>query len=208
MNWLAILCAAAAYFFLGFVWYSLLFGKIWAAEQARHCGGEGTAPAPREFAGMLIAQFVCNLVASAAIASLLRRMAIVRTADRAETWRRSRRGVLDHDPDDHSRLGKEVDQGLGDRRDLSPVRMHYRGGDPGLLEVEQKEELGSGPLAFFLHPSDFCCPGRARRPGRCHRSLRSSKRSLPLASERFWPAPVTLHSTFALRHSSFPHVPG
>ncbi len=77
MNWLAILCAAAAYFFLGFVWYSLLFGKIWAAEQARHCGREGTAPAKREFAGMLIAQFVCNLVASAAIACLLRRMAIV-----------------------------------------------------------------------------------------------------------------------------------
>ena len=31
MNWLAILCAGVAYFFLGFVWYSLLFGKIWAA---------------------------------------------------------------------------------------------------------------------------------------------------------------------------------
>lgn len=77
MNWLAILGAAAAYFFLGFVWYSLLFGKIWAAEQMRHCGGEGTMPAKREFVGMLIAQFVCNLVASAAIACLLRRMAIV-----------------------------------------------------------------------------------------------------------------------------------
>ena len=77
MNWLAILCAAAAYFFLGFIWYSLLFGKIWAAEQIRHCGGEGTMPAKREFVGMLIAQFVCNLVASAAIACLLRRMAIV-----------------------------------------------------------------------------------------------------------------------------------
>ena len=41
MNWLAILCAGVAYFFVGFVWYSLLFGKIWAAEQIRHCGGEG-----------------------------------------------------------------------------------------------------------------------------------------------------------------------
>jgi hypothetical protein len=76
MNWLAVLCAGAAYFFQGFVWYSLLFGKIWAAEQSRHCGGEGTLPATREFVGMLIAQFVCNLVASAAIAALLRRMGI------------------------------------------------------------------------------------------------------------------------------------
>jgi hypothetical protein len=77
MNWLAILCAGAAYFFLGFVWYSLLFGKIWAAEQIRHCGGEGTMPAKREFVGMLVAQLICNLVAAAAIACLLRRMVIV-----------------------------------------------------------------------------------------------------------------------------------
>ena len=77
MNWLAILCAGVGYFFLGFVWYSLLFGKIWAAEQERHCGGKGTEPAKREFIGMLIANFVSNLVASAAIAYLLRRTGIV-----------------------------------------------------------------------------------------------------------------------------------
>jgi len=77
MNWLAILCAGLAYFFVGFVWYSLLFGKIWAAEQSRHCGGEGVGPAKREFVGMLIANLVSNLVASAAIACLLRHMAIV-----------------------------------------------------------------------------------------------------------------------------------
>jgi hypothetical protein len=58
MNWLAIFCAGLAYFILGFVWYSLLFGKIWAAEQLRHCGGDGGAgPAKREFAGMLIANW-------------------------------------------------------------------------------------------------------------------------------------------------------
>jgi biotin transporter BioY len=76
MNWLPILCAGAAYFVLGFIWYSLLFGKIWAAEQLRHCGGAGNGPAKREFVGMLLANFVSNLVASAAIAFLLRRMAI------------------------------------------------------------------------------------------------------------------------------------
>jgi hypothetical protein len=57
----------------------LLFGKIWAAEQLRHRGGDSSAcgePAKREFAGMLIANIVCNLVASAAIACLLRRMGI------------------------------------------------------------------------------------------------------------------------------------
>jgi biotin transporter BioY len=73
MNWLAILCAGVAYLVLGFVWYSLLFGKIWAAEQVRHCGGEGAGPAKREFVGMLLANFISNLVASAAIAYLLHR---------------------------------------------------------------------------------------------------------------------------------------
>src|ERR1700682_410694 len=77
MNWLAILCAGAAYWVLGFVWYSLLFGGIWGAEQERH-RREGCAPsAKREFAGMLIATFVSNLVASAAIAYLLHRTGTV-----------------------------------------------------------------------------------------------------------------------------------
>ena len=72
MNGLAILCAGAAYWVLGFVWYSLLFGGIWGAEQERH-RREISGPAKREFAGMLLASFVSNLVASAAIAYLLHR---------------------------------------------------------------------------------------------------------------------------------------
>src|SRR5207248_751494 len=72
MNWLAILCAGAAYWVLGFVWYSLLFGGIWRAEQERH-RREISGPAKRELAGMIIASLVSNLVASAAIAYLLHR---------------------------------------------------------------------------------------------------------------------------------------
>jgi hypothetical protein len=72
MNWLAILCAGVAYWVLGFVWYSLLFGGIWGAEQEKH-RRETSGPAKREFAGMLFASFVSNLVASAAIAYLLHR---------------------------------------------------------------------------------------------------------------------------------------
>jgi hypothetical protein len=76
MNWVAILCAGAAYWVLGFVWYSLLFGGIWGAEQVRH-RGEGSASAKREFVGMLLASFISNLVASAAIAYLLHRTGTV-----------------------------------------------------------------------------------------------------------------------------------
>ncbi len=72
LNWLAILCAGLAYWVLGFVWYSLLFGKIWGAEQERH-KREMRMPGPREFGGMLLSSFLSNLVAAAAIAYLLRR---------------------------------------------------------------------------------------------------------------------------------------
>ena len=75
MNWLAVLCAGVAYWVLGFVWYSVLFGGIWGAEQERH-RREGGEPAKRELAGMMIASFVSNLVASAAIAYLLHRTGI------------------------------------------------------------------------------------------------------------------------------------
>jgi formate/nitrite transporter FocA (FNT family) len=67
MNWLAILCAGAAYWVLGYVWYSLLFGKIWAAEQARQ-QGERPPPTGGEMAGKMIGTFICNLLAAAAMA--------------------------------------------------------------------------------------------------------------------------------------------
>ena len=71
LNWLAILCAGAAFWMLGFVWYSLLFGKIWAAEQQRHRGPQALEPGgmgPR-----LISTFVSNVIAAAAMAYLIKR---------------------------------------------------------------------------------------------------------------------------------------
>jgi hypothetical protein len=71
---LAILCAGAACWILAFVWYSLLFGKMWAAEQMRLRGerpspGGGMAP-------QLISTFVSNLIAAAGMSYLFRRTGI------------------------------------------------------------------------------------------------------------------------------------
>lgn len=74
MNWLAILCAGAAYWVLGYVWYSLLFGKIYMTEQVRHRGDRSATSG-----GMgpkLIGTFICNIVAAAALAYLFKRTAI------------------------------------------------------------------------------------------------------------------------------------
>jgi hypothetical protein len=75
MKWLPILCAAAAYWVLGFVWYSLLFGKVWAAALARHRGSEAAQPSG-EMGAKLIGTFVSNLVAAAAMSYLFRRTGI------------------------------------------------------------------------------------------------------------------------------------
>jgi cytochrome bd-type quinol oxidase subunit 2 len=71
LNWVAIFCAGVAYWVLGYVWYSLLFGKVWAAEQTRHRGAPssaGGAMGPK-----LLSTFVSNLIAAAAMAYLLKR---------------------------------------------------------------------------------------------------------------------------------------
>jgi hypothetical protein len=75
MNWLAILCAGAAYWVVGYVWYSLLFGKVWAAELVRH-RGERAAPRGGEMGAKMIGTFICNLIAAGAMAYLFKRTAI------------------------------------------------------------------------------------------------------------------------------------
>jgi hypothetical protein len=75
MNWLAILCAGVAFWVLGFVWYTLLFGKMWAAELVKY-RGERAAPSGGSFAGKLIATFIMNVVTSIGVAYLLRRAAV------------------------------------------------------------------------------------------------------------------------------------
>jgi hypothetical protein len=75
MNWLAIFCAGLAYWVLGYVWYSFLFGKMSAAELVRH-RGERAAPTSGEMAGKMIGTFVCNLIAAGAMMYLFRRTGI------------------------------------------------------------------------------------------------------------------------------------
>jgi hypothetical protein len=75
MNWLAILCAGAAYWVLGYVWYSLLFGKMWAEELRRHCG-DRPSPSPAEMGAKLVGTFISNLIAAGAMVYLFRRTGI------------------------------------------------------------------------------------------------------------------------------------
>lgn len=72
MSWLAIFCAALTYWVLGFVWYSLLFGKTWG-EALRRYRAHWPEPAKGEMAGNLIGTFVANFIMAAAISYILHR---------------------------------------------------------------------------------------------------------------------------------------
>ena len=70
MNWLAIICAGAAYWVLAFIWYSLLFGKTWANAMRTYRANWPT-PAKGEMFSNLIGTFVSNCIAAATIAYIL-----------------------------------------------------------------------------------------------------------------------------------------
>src|SRR5207237_7196343 len=72
MNWLAIMCAAAADWVIGAIWYMALYGKIWAASMQQH----GVKLEPSGIPSKMIGNFICNLVAAAIMARLIARTGI------------------------------------------------------------------------------------------------------------------------------------
>jgi len=70
MNWLVIICAAIAYWILGWLWYSALFGKIWVGGlEQRGVKLEKGGMAPK-----MIGSFIANLVAAVIMARLIQRI--------------------------------------------------------------------------------------------------------------------------------------
>ena len=70
INWLSVIVAALAYFFLGYLWFMALFGKIWSKAL-----GMNMDPANRPSGGamgkMLIKSFLGNLLTAIGIALLI-----------------------------------------------------------------------------------------------------------------------------------------
>ena len=76
MNWLAIICAAVAYWILRWLWYSALFGKIWVAGLEQH----GVKLAKGGMAAKMTGTFIANLVAAVIMARLMARTGIMDAA--------------------------------------------------------------------------------------------------------------------------------
>ena len=78
MNWIAIICAAAAYWVIGAIWYMALFGKTWAAG-LKEQGVDLQRSVMATKSGMLtnmIGNFLCNLVAAVIVSRLVYRLGI------------------------------------------------------------------------------------------------------------------------------------
>lgn len=72
LNWLAVLVSGLAYFFLGFLWYQLLFGKVWGAALDMN---RDSMPKGDEMKKMMMRllprSFLGNLVAAIGVALLV-----------------------------------------------------------------------------------------------------------------------------------------
>jgi hypothetical protein len=66
-NWLAILVSAVAFFALGSLWFSLLFGKTWQKEVEK-AGVKIPDPKGSQIASKMMQTFVCNAIAAMAMA--------------------------------------------------------------------------------------------------------------------------------------------
>ena len=71
VNYLAVFVAALAYFILGALWYSTLFGKIWA-KGIEEMGIKITRPDKGQMGIMMAKSFVANLLCAFSLAFLIK----------------------------------------------------------------------------------------------------------------------------------------
>ncbi|MBL7811582.1 MAG: DUF1761 domain-containing protein [Bacteroidetes bacterium] len=60
-NWLALICGALAQFLIGSVWFSGLFGPMWAKELEKH-GTKIERPDTKGLMGLMIGSLIYNLI--------------------------------------------------------------------------------------------------------------------------------------------------
>ena len=73
INWLAVLVAGLAYFFLGAVWYTALFGKKW---QSYNSGLMSREDAKNGAVGIMIISFILMLVCAFGLSLIVHRLDI------------------------------------------------------------------------------------------------------------------------------------
>ncbi len=70
VNYLAVFVAALAYFILGALWYSVLFGKYWM-KGIEEMGIKMTKPDKGKMGAMMVKSFIANLLCAFSMAFIL-----------------------------------------------------------------------------------------------------------------------------------------
>ncbi len=71
VNWLAVLVAGLAYFFLGAIWYSFLFKNAWIKSSGVNVNDPN---AKKGFAGTMVTSFVLIIITSIGLALFITRI--------------------------------------------------------------------------------------------------------------------------------------
>jgi Ca2+/Na+ antiporter len=71
INWIAVLVAGLAYFFLGAIWYTALFGKKWQSYNSAHMQEDN---AKKGAATIMVISFVLMLVCAFGLALIITRL--------------------------------------------------------------------------------------------------------------------------------------
>ncbi len=71
VNWLAVLVAGLAYFFLGAIWYSFLFKNAWIKSSGVNVNDPN---AKKGFAGIMVTSFVLIIITSIGLALFITRI--------------------------------------------------------------------------------------------------------------------------------------
>jgi uncharacterized membrane protein YkgB len=79
LNWIAILVTGLAYWLLGALWFSLLFGKIWSSEVEKS-GVKMERPSGGKMGMMFFTQFIYNVLATVGVAIVIVGMGVTTPA--------------------------------------------------------------------------------------------------------------------------------
>lgn len=72
LNYLAVVISGIVFFFIGFIWYSLLFGKAWVAELGKRGMTFDEKPSKGDMAKKMLTSLITNIVIALALAILVK----------------------------------------------------------------------------------------------------------------------------------------
>lgn len=72
LNYLAVVISGIVFFFIGFIWYSMLFGKAWVAELGKQGVKFDEKPTKGDIAKKMLTSFISNTVIALALAVVIK----------------------------------------------------------------------------------------------------------------------------------------